>query len=70
MLLKRFPPCISLEEVKDGWIFTISSETIVYYPLFELRESGCLGIDGFESISMLRVCVDLLTEGLIKNTHI
>lgn len=58
MLLERRPSPIPLEEMKFVPIIAIPSETVIDRARLILRESGRLGVDGFEGICVFGVGVD------------
>lgn len=58
MFIKRLLAGILLEEVEDMGLLGVPGETVVYHARFELRETGCLGVDGFESVGVFGVGVD------------
>lgn len=58
MLIKRLLAGILLEEVEDVGLLGVPGETVVYHAGLELREAGCLGVDGFEGVGVFGVGVD------------
>ena len=59
MLLKSLLALVSFEKMEYIGIISVSSKAIIYNSRFILGEASCLGIDGFESIGMLGIGIDL-----------
>lgn len=58
MNIKSLFARVLLEEVEDMWLLAIPGETIVYHTGFELRETGCFSVDGFEGVGVFWIGVD------------